>query len=470
MMHTAKKTALFICALALLGAPGSAFSGEYLAAARKIGDSLVRMARKDGKACRWAQYEGGPPSLKEEERHFPVSFYSGSAGTGYFLLNLHRVTGSRKYLDAAAGAGWRLVADGKPVGKAGLKWEATYERKGRSSPEGAGLGLYTGNAGIGLFLMHMYEETKEKAFKAAAVGAFERILEEATVEKGGIHWTYSSLDIIGGEAGIGLALMEMHRLTGDGRYRAAAKKAATWLLAAADREGGSVRWEKYGYLDPNFSHGTAGIAFFLAGLGQKKFEGPARSASEWVLKQAVPCGDGAHEWRYYSGPPPKGKRNWVMNTWCHGAPGTVHLFLLLHRLGGEAKWLKAAEMGGGGIRHAMGMDAGKLFYYNPTYCCGAAGCIDAFVYLHRASGRKKWLDDAKAVADDMMAEFTGGNVRMHAEYDEADQKEKKHPYYTTGFMKGNAGIGHALLHLGAVIADKEKKLIHFPDQAFAHSK
>ncbi|MHC4778957.1 MAG: lanthionine synthetase LanC family protein, partial [Planctomycetota bacterium] len=113
----------------------------------------------------------------------------------------------------------------------------------------------------------------------------------------------------------------------------------------------------------------------------------------------------------------------------------------------------------------------KIFYYNPTYCCGAAGCIEAFVDLYRASGEEKWLAGAKVVADDVMKKFRAEvNLRLHAEYDTEDQKAKKYPYYATGFMLGNAGIGHALLHLGAVVAKKEERLLHLPDQPFAHSK
>ncbi|MHC4780409.1 MAG: lanthionine synthetase LanC family protein, partial [Planctomycetota bacterium] len=365
-----------VAVLATLAVCTPSLAVDYLGVATEVGDSLVHTARKEGKARWWSQYAGGPETLTEEKRNYPVSLYSGITGTGYFLLNLYRVTGNRKFLSAASGAGWRLVEIAKPTAGGGVKWEGTTDRKGRPIPDGTRYGLYDGNAGIGLFLMHLFRETKEKAFEKAALAAYQRILGEATEEKGGLHWTYSFTDIIGGESGIGLCLAEMGRLTEDKRYGEAALKTGTWLLATADREGGTFRWAKYGSFDPNFSHGTSGIAFFLASMDGGEFSGPARSAARWVEKQGTPCEGEGTLWRYYAEPPPKGKRNWVMNSWCHGAPGTIRLFILLHRVSGEKKWLDAALKGGGGIRHSLQLSKEKIFYYNPTYCCGAAGCIE----------------------------------------------------------------------------------------------
>ena len=101
----------------LLLVPAGALAGEnaYLSAARSIGDYYAASARKDGDAWTWAQYEGPGPGAHGEALHYPVSFYSGIAGPLYFLLNLHRATGDKKYLDAARGAGLRLVKTAKPL-------------------------------------------------------------------------------------------------------------------------------------------------------------------------------------------------------------------------------------------------------------------------------------------------------------------------------------------------------------------
>ena len=113
--------------------------------------------------------------------------------------------------------------------------------------------------------------------------------------------------------------------------------------------------------------------------------------------------------------------------------------------------------------------SGEPFYYNPSYCCGAAGCIDAFCDLYRASGEKRWLEAAKTLADHVVLSLRDLEGRKgYATYDDEDRTEKKNPYVATGFMHGNAGIGHALLRLALLSAGEQDRLILLPDHPFAH--
>jgi lantibiotic modifying enzyme len=446
----------------LLVALSTAQATDYMEAAESIGRYLLKSARRDGDALYWAQYEGSGPGAKGEELQFPVSLYSGIAGTGHFLLNLHLATGDKTYLQAARGVGVRLIALAEPAPSGGTRWQATYERKGRAVPDGTRLGLYTGNAGIGTFFIHLYRVTNEPMFRKAADEAFKRILAEVRPEG---HWVYASKDIIGGEAGIGLALLQMHRITGNTQYRAAAKSAASWLIGIAERESDAVRWKGFKPYDAGYSHGAAGMALFLEAAGESK---TSRAAADWVESVAKPCGENAILWEYYPGEPPEGKRNWVMNSWCHGAPGVVKLFVLLHARTGEKGYLQIAERGGGGICHEAKVGSGSPSYYNPTYCCGAAGCLDTLCDLYQTSGKRPWLKRARILADSMVRSLVEVNgQRVYAQYDESDRKSRKHPYVGTGFMHGNAGVGFALLRLAMHLEDEEKELIHLPDSPFS---
>jgi lantibiotic modifying enzyme len=454
---------------ALAQAPPAAPAGaEYWKAAKEIGDFLVKSARREGDALYWAQYDGGPKTLADGQRQYPLAFYNGVAGTGFFLLSLHRAMGYAAHLEAARGAGVRLVEKAEAVPGGGLKWRGTSERKGRTIPEAEGCGLYTGNAGIGVFLLHLFEATKDARFRIAAEGAFERVLKDAKAEGAGCCWEYAFQDVIGGEAGIGLALLEAHRLTGNPAYLAAARKAAAWLVSRASLKDDAAFWTTYGAADPNFSHGSAGIAFFLAALGDAGPRKAALAGAKWVESQGKPCEGGAILWQYYAEPPPEGKRNWVMNSWCHGAPGTTRLFSLLHRLTGDAAFLATASKGAGGIRAEARLASGKPFFYNPTYCCGAAGCMDALCNVHQASKDKRFLDDARTLADAVLKDLRdapGG--RATASYDEADEETKLAPYFETGFMLGNAGIGYALLRLAALSSGEPEKVLLWPDHPMA---
>ncbi len=469
--RTAALAALSAACAAALAASCRAESadGEFLEAAKSIGLFLESTARKDGDSSYWAHFEGGPPGLSDEKRQYPVSFYSGLAGVVHFLLNLHRATGDGRFLKLAAAAGRRLVAQAKPDPKGGSSWSGTCERNGRTAPDGDGPGLYSGNAGIALALQELAAETSDGRFAKAAKSAIERIAADAAggTEAGGAPWT-GYMDLIAGEAGIGLALLRMHELTGDKDCLRLAGRAAAWLSAKSQSAEGAVWWNPYGHMDACFSHGTSGIAFFLALVEGAPAGGRVRKAASWVESAAKPAGDGGLEWEYYAGPPPQGKANWVMNSWCHGAPGTVRLYLLLHRLTGERSYLDVASRGCEGIRSEAKMRSGKPFFHNPSYCCGAAGCMDAFLDLYAATGEARFLDDARLLGREILSGMIpAGKGSGHPVYDEADQAAKKHPYFETGFMTGNSGIGFALLKLWALASRSDAKLLEWPDSPAA---
>jgi len=439
---------------------------EYKKAASEIGRFLCESASKEGRACFWPQYVGGP---KDYKHNYPVSIYSGVAGTGYFLLNLFLVTEDKQFLDAAKAAGFRLVDEAKSMPSKAVKWGGTYERHGRSVPDGDGVGLYTGNAGISLFLMRLYGVTKEPVFKKTAEAGFKRILHEAKTEDGGGYsWIHSFQDIIGGEAGIGLSLLEMNKLTRKRSYMEAADKAGVWLMSKAEEDENGIFWNRFGGKDPNFSHGAAGKGFFLAALNKLKPQKSAIRAASWLEAMVEELNEDAIHWKYY-GKPPEGKRNWVMNSWCHGAPGSHRLFLLLFKQSKDKNYLETARKAVGGIAEDMRLKSGKPFYYNPTYCCGAAGCLDAFLDLYIVTRDKQFVKDARIIADSIISSLRKkGENRVYASYDKEDETSKRFPYYGTGFMLGNAGIGYSLLRLHAALSGEEENLIYLCDHPFAH--
>jgi lantibiotic modifying enzyme len=157
-----------------------------------------------------------------------------------------------------------------------------------------------------------------------------------------------------------------------------------------------------------------------------------------------------------------------MHSWCHGSPGTVGLFIRLHRSTGKARHLDVARKSGKGLAGELGIAAGRPAFANPTLCCGAAGCLDAFCSVYEATKDKAFLEDARAVADSIIGELRQeGKTRLYAQYDDVDAQAKKHPYYPTGFMVGNSGVGYAFLRLSAVAAGQSEKLVLLPDNPFS---
>ncbi|MDQ7778810.1 MAG: lanthionine synthetase LanC family protein [Planctomycetota bacterium] len=441
---------------------------EYQDVAVEIGTYLVQSARKEGDGIFWRQYEGGPADTSEVNKQLPLSLYTGITGAGFFLLNLQAVTGTPRFLDAAKGVGLRLVKLAKPAPSGGLQWEGACEHKERITPDGARCGLYDGNAGIGIFLVHLHKAAGDQRFLKCANDAFERIIKEAKREKDGCCWEYSFQDIIGGEAGIGLSLLEMHRLTKRVEYLETAKKAGRWLVSRSENKNDLCQWQTYGALDPNFSHGAAGIVFFLMALREPEFQDAATGGARWIESVAKDDGRKGLFWEYYAGTPPEGKENSVMASWCHGSPGTARVFILANRLTGKTEPLEVARKAGTGLRNSVCIGSTDASFANPSFCCGAAGYIDAFCNVYEATGDRKFLDDAKTVADAVIKSLRKeGKLRLYALYDTEDMTAKKYPYYPTGFMVGNAGIGFSLLRLSALISGKQNKIILLPDHPFA---
>ena len=76
-------------------------------------------------------------------------------------------------------------------------------------------------------------------------------------------------DIIGGSAGIGLTLLYLHETRSQPGALDLAVEAGRLLASRGRPEHDGLKWpmsEAYPRLMPNFSHGTAGVAYFLARL------------------------------------------------------------------------------------------------------------------------------------------------------------------------------------------------------------
>ncbi len=76
--------------------------------------------------------------------------------------------------------------------------------------------------------------------------------------------------------------------------------------------------------------------------------------------------------------------------WCNGAAGHVAMFIATHQMLGEPSFLAAAHAAAS--RTAMHPDRhGHL-------CCGRSGRTFALLALHRHTGERRWLEEARRLA------------------------------------------------------------------------
>lgn len=392
-----------------------------------------------------------------------TNLYHGSAGVLLFYLELHRATDERRFLDIAIEGGRELVA--------------SLAESAETS-----IAIYSGLPGQMFVLNELAKASGLAEFREAAVSLVQQIGDQSEPLGAGIGWIepipFSDitgitgerevLDLSIGAAGAGVGFLYAHR-------NALHPQALEWAGLAADRliqmsveRDGGPNWlmmadMPFPFDAPNFAHGAAGVAYFLADLhratGEQHYLDIAIAGAGFVEAQTTASGDGhlvCHTAQspdlYYLGV-------------CHGPPGTGRLMYLLHEITGEKRWLDWVHANMRGLLETGAPEVrSDGLWNNFGQCCGDAGIGDYALFLHRATGNPAYLDLAHRIAKvvvDASAIEDGRRSWAQAEHrNRPDFVETQ-----TGYMQGAAGIGSFLLHLATNDADVMAK-IALPDVPF----
>jgi lantibiotic modifying enzyme len=291
------------------------------------------------------------------------------------------------------------------------------------------------------------------------------LVDRARNAGAGLEWN-DVTDVISGSAGIGLTLLHPGRQLETPHAVEVACRAGDRLLELGQRAEGGLTWmmsPTFTRNMPNFSHGTAGVAYFLARLhevtGDRRFLDGAVAGARHLQAIAVTRGDGCVI-RHHDG---DGADLFYLG-WCHGPVGTARLFYQLGRVTQDQTWLAWMHRIERGIP-ASGVPAQSPgFWNNISQCCGNAGVAQFYLDLHRVLRDPGARAFADRVAADLMSRATeDGDGLKWVQAENRTQPENL--VAQTGFMQGAAGVGTLLLHLDA--ADRgAKALVTFPDSPF----
>jgi lantibiotic modifying enzyme len=432
-------------ALLAAGAPsgdsvGPQESGaRYLDAARGAAAWVRSVAVTTPKGRDW------PPDPTATPVATNPSLYAGTPGVVLFFLELARATGDRSYLDDAARGAQTVLA------------AAATEQ---------GCGLWEGLAGSAFVLQETAKATGDRRFADGARRVSEMIVQRAKPAGAGVEWTETT-DIISGSAGTGLYLLYAAREFQQPALSQLAARAGTRLIELARKEGPGLKWAMdptFPRLMPNFSHGTAGIAYFLAALygetHDRRFLDAAVAGARYLQSVAKTEGDVCLVFHNE----PDGKDLFYLG-WCHGPVGTARLFFRLYQVTKEREWLTWVQKSAQALR-ASGIPETRTpgFWNNVGQCCGSAGVADFFLALWRETGDARDLAFARRMIDDMLGRATpeaGGLKWIQAEH----RVQPALLIAQTGYMQGAAGIGSALLHFAAAL-DKRPANVRLPDSPF----
>src|SRR4030095_5901134 len=385
-------------------------------------------------AARWISAsaiptEQGPvwPADPTDAKSVNDTLYSGTPGVILFLIEVCRATGNPTFIkDARAGAD-RLLA---------------------ILPSEKESGLYVGIAGIGFVLNETFKATGDSKYRDGAIRCAKLLGERAKKTGKGIEWN-DTTDIIAGGAGIGLFLLYAARELKEPAYRELAIKAAERLIELGQPESNGIKWRMspgFARLMPNFSHGTAGIAYFLASLYQetqkREFLDAALAGAKYL--QAVARTDGDICLIFHN--EPEGKDLYYLG-WCHGPVGTARLFYRLYKVTGDRIWMDWVKRSARGIMQS-GIPEKQTpgFWNNVSQCCGSAGVAEFFLSLYRITGDQTYVHFSKRVTAQLLAKAT--RDRNGLRWIQSEHRVKPDLLVAqTGYMQGAAGIGMLLLHL-----------------------
>lgn len=373
------------------------------------------------------------------------ALYSGSPGVVLFLLELHHATGRDEYLVAARAGADELIA---------------------RLPEQRQAGLYTGIAGIGFTLGEVHRATREPKYLTAMAGVVRTLSDRAVTAGAGDQWS-DVTDIIGGTAGVGLFLLHAGKYLEDPKAIRVAARAADRLIEVGIPEQGGLKWSmdpKFARLMPNFSHGTAGIAYFLARAyeetKERKYLDAALAGAKYL--QAIAKTEGNICLIHHN--EPQGLELYYLG-WCHGPAGTARLWRQLAKVTGDTSWEDwVARSARGILQSGIPEKLTDGFWNNVSQCCGSAGVGQFFLDLHRTHANPEYLAFAKRITENLLKRGTRDEQGLR--WVQAEHRvQPKLLVAQTGYMQGAAGIGTWLLRLDAA-ENGRTNFVRFPDTPF----
>ena len=411
----------------------SGIDNSFLNYAEGAAEWLINEAISVGDGYKWPDSVGST--------FYNTDLYYGSPGIISLFSELYDVTADEEYIQYAVGGAQWLIDRAIPEA-GGYKWP---QREGESLYY---TGLYVGSAGTGSAFLNLYVTISNNTYLEYARGAADWLLSVAIFEnQDECKWPSSQYasdyctDIIYGASGIGLFLLRMYDMTTNSEYLDYARYAGNWLVNQAKPAGNGYKWEVSNYcpyIYTGFSHGAAGIGYFLAELfeftNESQYLEYSVGAGQWLIDIAVPEAGGCKWW------PKEGDIPSYATGWCHGPAGTCLLFMKLYEITSDNNYSTYAEMGsnwlislaissGGGYKwpHYQGYPN-----YDITICHGAAGIGDFLLGMFELTDEQIYYDYAKGAAEWLksVADTSGGGYRWAT-----------FGSYYTGFSVGSSGVG-----------------------------
>ena len=277
--------------------------------------------------------------------------------------------------------------------------------------------MYDGSAGIGIFLIRLYEATSDERWLKEAEEAAAHIIATQVGPEWYEHTLHSEVKGIipvpgwaagsyNGPVGEAYFLEDLYQVTRKQEYRDFVLRTADVLMEAASRDERGLFWSEQEDITAD-----GGFIVFLDIVyrctGIRKYLDFASEAAEWVAKDALNAPNGGKFWKLLDLSMIDFPKDTTFPNWSHGTTGTAWMFAALYQDTGKQEFLELAKAG---LEYAMnisvGDEKGRLIPYQdhpvtgPTYdkyylstCHGPVGSTLAFREVYEVTGEelyKNW--------------------------------------------------------------------------------
>jgi len=302
----------------------NALGDRFLRTAVAIGLGLCRTAHWYQGRCTWV---GAVPTESSGNRYGALGpdLYSGTSGVGAFLADLSVMTSDRQIRRTAIGAIRQAFSRADAVSASSR------------------LGLYSGWVGISLAAVRAGDVLQIEELIASARQLLKRTMAE--------HRPGAVLDLISGNAGAIAAFIQLSKMLKDPFLLEFAVRLGNELLDAAQTSSAGWSWPTINAVDEyhltGLSHGTAGIGYALLELFKATGDVRYRHATEMAYQYERGWFDPeAKNWPDLREAPAVRKHcpsSLAFSTfWCHGAPGIALSRLRAHQILGDATFRREA--------------------------------------------------------------------------------------------------------------------------------
>ncbi len=398
----------------------------FLEAADRIGRRLCRDAVWAGRRCNWLGWalvpsrQGWVDSFCAQD----PTLYGGTAGIALFLASLFRWTGD-------------------PVERATLLGAIAQLRDGpEESTPADSFGFHSGRAGMAYALIRVGDLLDDEASIHQGLELLSALASREPDPK--------RLDVIGGSAGTIPVLLGAAARFGRDDLAGSAAAHGDLLISTAVRSDRGWSWDTLGHAGAphllGYAHGAGGIACALLELHRATGEERFREAAEEALRYERGHFDAAaSNWPDLrvsvaspanSAAPPQHPV-----AWCHGAPGVGCSRLRVRALSTsgddpelEAEIRVAVETTNAALPVLMALDRGNF-----SLCHGAAGCGDFLLLASQELERPDLRQVAETVGRAGEAYYHRNDLPWPCGL--LTRRE------TPNLMLGLAGIGYFFLRL-----------------------